>query len=146
VLGATFKPNTDDMREAPSLVILPLLQAKGARIRACDPQGRAKGEELLPEVEWCDSAIEAARDADALVVLTEWNEFRALDLKELRGVTCGCALVDLRNVYGKGLAAAAGFMYQGIGVGMFQRAANGVSRRSSESAQPMSLAAPNLGG
>jgi UDPglucose 6-dehydrogenase len=84
VLGVTFKPNTDDMREAPSLVIFPMLQARGARIRAYDPQGRSKAEELLPDVEWCDNALEVAEGADVLVVLTEWNEFRALDLNCVR--------------------------------------------------------------
>ena len=115
VLGVTFKPNTDDMREAPSLVILPLLQAKGARVQAHDPQGRVNGESLLPRVEWHDSALEAAKGADILVVLTEWNEFRALDLKELRSAMRGNVLVDLRNVFSEELAQAAGLSYQSIG-------------------------------
>ena len=84
VLGVTFKPNTDDMREAPSLVILPMLQARGARIRAYDPQGGPKAKELLADVVWCESALDVAEGADVLVVLTEWNEFRALDLKRVR--------------------------------------------------------------
>ena len=132
VLGTTFKPNTDDMREAPSLVILPLLQAKGAHIRVRDPQGRENGRELLPGVEWCDSALEAAHDADVLVVLTEWNEFRAINLKEVKSVMRGNVLVDLRNVYSEALAAEAGFIYQGIGVAPFHRVANGALRRSPE--------------
>jgi UDPglucose 6-dehydrogenase len=115
ILGVTFKPNTDDMREAASLVILPLLQARGARIRTCDPQGRAKAEELLPGLKWCDGALEAAAGADVLVALTEWNEFRALDLNELRQVMRGNVLVDLRNMYKDDLASAAGFVYHGIG-------------------------------
>ena len=115
VLGVTFKPNTDDMREAPSLVIFPMLQARGARIRAYDPQGAPKAETLLPDVEWCESALEAAQGADVLVVLTEWNEFRALDLKRLREVMLGNVLVDLRNVYPEALAEEAGFTYYGIG-------------------------------
>ena len=73
----TFKPNTDDMREAPSLVILPMLQARGATIRACDPQGRANAEAELPDVAWFANPLETAEGADVLVVLTEWNEFRA---------------------------------------------------------------------
>jgi UDPglucose 6-dehydrogenase len=117
VLGVTFKPNTDDMREAPSLVILPMLAARGARIRACDPQGRAKGEDLLPGVVWHDNALEAVQGADVLVVLTEWNEFRALDLAELRKAMRGNILVDLRNVFQPALAQAAGFAYWGIGRG-----------------------------
>jgi UDPglucose 6-dehydrogenase len=115
VLGVTFKPNTDDMREAPSLVILPMLQARGASVRACDPQGRCKGEELLPGVMWFTNAVETAEGADILVVLTEWNEFRAVDLKQLRKVMRGDALVDLRNVYAPALAEAAGFVYRGVG-------------------------------
>lgn len=115
VLGVTFKPNTDDMREAPSLVILPMLQARGARIRAYDPQGGANAEELLPDVEWCQSALEVAEGTDVLVVLTEWNEFRALDLKRVREVMRGNVLVDLRNMYPEALAREAGFIYYGIG-------------------------------
>ena len=115
VLGVTFKPNTDDMREAPSLVILPMLQARGATIRACDPQGRRNAEALLPGVEWFANPLETAEGADLLVVLTEWNEFRALDLKQLRKVMRGNALVDLRNVYQPALAEAAGLTYSGVG-------------------------------
>jgi UDPglucose 6-dehydrogenase len=115
VLGVTFKPNTDDMREAPSLIILPLLQARGARIRAYDPEGAANARELLPGVEWCTAAREAAEGADILVVLTEWNEFRALDLTRLRKIMAGNVLVDLRNMYTEALAKEAGFDYHGIG-------------------------------
>ena len=115
VLGVTFKPDTDDMREAPSLVILPMLQARGARIRACDPQGRIKAEHLLPGVEWSERPLEAAEEADILVVLTEWNAFRALDLKQVRQVMRGNVLIDLRNVYRKEQAEEAGFLYYCIG-------------------------------
>ena len=127
ILGVTFKPNTDDMREAASLVIFPLLQARGARIRAYDPQGRTKGRALLPNVEWCTGIAEAAKGADVLVVLTEWNEFRASDLKEVRKVMKGNVLVDLRNMYDPAVADAAGFIYCGIGRGALSRAANGFS-------------------
>jgi len=115
VLGVTFKPNTDDMREAPSLVIVPMLQAKGARIRAYDPQGALRAQELLPGVEWCESALDVAERADVLVVLTEWNEFRALDLKRMHQVMIGNVLVDLRNIYTEALAKEAGFVYYGVG-------------------------------
>ena len=115
VLGVTFKPNTDDMRDAPSLVIIPMLQARGARIRAYDPQGGSNAEGLLVGVEWCASALDAATGVDVLVVLTEWNEFRALDLKQVRQVMLGNVLVDLRNVYTEALAEEAGFVYHGIG-------------------------------
>ena len=99
----------------PSLVIIPMLQARGARIRAYDPQGRCKGEELLAGVEWCANALEAAEGADVLVVLTEWNEFRALDLERGRESMLGNVLVDLRNVYPEEVAEKAGFLYHGIG-------------------------------
>jgi UDPglucose 6-dehydrogenase len=115
VLGVTFKPNTDDMREAPSLVIIPVLQARGARIRAYDPQGGEKARELLSGVEWCTSAIEVAAGADALVVLTEWNEFRALDLNGVHQVMRGDVLVDLRNMYPEAVAQEAGLIYHGVG-------------------------------
>ncbi len=113
--GVTFKPNTDDMRDAPSLVILPLLAERGATIRAYDPQGRKQAEPLLPGVEWCGSALEAAKNADLAVVLTEWNEFRALDLRQLRKVMRGEALVDLRNVFRPDHARQCGFSYSSIG-------------------------------
>ena len=115
VLGVTFKPNTDDMREAPSLVIFPMLQARGARIRAYDPQGQQKAQDMLSGGEWCESASQVAEGADALVVLTEWNEFRALDLKRVREVMLGNVLVDLRNMYPEALAEEAGFAYYGVG-------------------------------
>jgi UDPglucose 6-dehydrogenase len=120
VLGVTFKPNTDDMRDAPSLMILPMLQARGAIIRVCDPQGRSKGEDLLPGVGWFANAVEAAEGADVLVVLTEWNEFRAVNLKQLRQQMRGNVLVDLRNVYAPAVAEAAGFVYRGVGRGRHQ--------------------------
>ncbi len=115
VLGVTFKPNTDDMREAPSLVIVPLLQERGAVVQAYDPHGRKSGSAELAGVEWCDGALEAAKGADIAVVLTEWNEFRALDLAALNSAMRGNVLVDLRNIYRPDLALEAGFEYTGIG-------------------------------
>jgi UDPglucose 6-dehydrogenase len=103
------------MREAPSLVIFPMLQARGARIRAFDPQAGIKAQDSLPGVVWCESALDVAEGADVLVVLTEWNEFRALDLKRMRQAMLGNALVDLRNVYPQASAEEAGFVYYGIG-------------------------------
>jgi UDPglucose 6-dehydrogenase len=117
VLGVTFKPNTDDMRDAPSLVIVPMLQERGATVRAYDPQGRQQAEPLLPGVIWCDGAQEAARGADVLVILTEWNEFRALDLDAVKAVMTGKTIVDLRNVLDSGAALELGLSYQGIGRG-----------------------------
>lgn len=115
VLGVTFKPNTDDMREAPSLVIVPMLQERGASVRAYDPQGRKQAEPLLPGVEWCAGANEALEGADIVVVMTEWNEFRALNLRGARERMAGDLLVDLRNIFSRRAAAAAGLRYLGIG-------------------------------
>jgi UDPglucose 6-dehydrogenase len=115
ILGVTFKPNTDDMRDAPSLVIVPMLQERGAFVRAYDPQGRRQGAALLPDVDWSDNALDAARGADITVVMTEWNEFRALDLEALRQVMRGNVLIDLRNLYQPPEALAAGFRYASIG-------------------------------
>ena len=117
VFGVTFKPNTDDMREAPSLVVVPMLQARGATVRVYDPQGRRHGEALLPGVIWCTNALEAAKDADAAVVLTEWNDLRAIDLADLKATMRGDVLIDLRNIYPRVEAEEAGLRYHGIGRG-----------------------------
>ena len=117
ILGVTFKPNTDDMRDAPSLLIVPMLQERGATVRAFDPQGRKHGAALLPGVVWCESALDAANGADILVIVTEWNEFRALDLKQAKKGMRGSVLVDLRNVFPAQLAEDAGFKYLGVGRG-----------------------------
>lgn len=109
VLGVTFKPNTDDMREAPSLTIVPALIGGGARVRVVDPEGWREGTRLLPGVDWRDSAYDAAAGADAVVILTEWNEFRALDLPRLAGSMATPKMADLRNIYSAEKARAAGF-------------------------------------
>lgn len=109
VLGVTFKPNTDDMREAPSLTIVPHLVGNGAKVRVVDPQGRTEGEALLPGVNWIEDAYKAAQNADALVILTEWNEFRALDLKRLAKRMATPVMADLRNIYSVRDAKRAGF-------------------------------------
>jgi len=115
VLGVTFKPNTDDVRESPSLVIIPALQAEGARVRAYDPKGMTEAARLLPGVEWGRDSYQVARDADALVLLTEWNEFRGLDLARLRRLMRRPVLIDLRNVYDPERVARAGFAYVSVG-------------------------------
>ena len=116
VLGVTFKPNTDDMREAPSLTIVPTLIGGGARVRVVDPQGQAEGEALLPGVKWMDDPYQAARKADLVVLLTEWNEFRALDLKQMARKMETPRMVDLRNIYSEKAARKAGFeCYIGVG-------------------------------
>ena len=117
VLGVTFKPDTDDMRESPSLVVLPALQAEGARVRAADPEGRGQGEALLDGVAWYDDPYDCALGADVLVLLTEWNQYRSLDLARLEAAMRGRVFVDLRNVYPPAEVAAAGFAYTGIGRG-----------------------------
>jgi UDPglucose 6-dehydrogenase len=115
VLGITFKPDTDDIREAPSLVVVPMLQERGATVRAYDPHASSDAEALLPGVTWCASALDAAEKADIAVVLTEWNEFRALSLEALKDRMRGDVLVDLRNIYLPAQAEAAGFSYTSIG-------------------------------
>ena len=109
VLGVTFKPNTDDMRDGPSLTIVPAMVGGGATVRVVDPQGRREGEALLPGVTWSADAYEAAAGADALVILTEWNEFRALDLERIAGAMRAPRMADLRNIYSEKDAKAAGF-------------------------------------
>ena len=125
VLGVTFKPDTDDVREAPSLTLIPMLQEKGASVRVYDPHADATAEELLPGVIWCASALEAAEKADIAVVLTEWNEFRALDLTTLKDRMRGDVLVDLRNIYLPAQARAAGFNYTSIGQGKSSKSIDG---------------------
>ena len=115
VLGVTFKPNTDDMRDAISLVILPDLQGQGAAIRAFDPEGMEEAKSLLDGVTWCDNAYDATEGADALVIVTEWNEFRALDLGRIKSLMKAPVMVDLRNIYNPGEMAEAGFRYTCIG-------------------------------
>jgi UDPglucose 6-dehydrogenase len=115
VLGLTFKPNTDDMRESPSLSILPLLIEAGATIRAFDPEGMGEAKKLLPELDYCGDAYQALEGADALVLLTEWNEFRALDLARVRRLLRAPVVIDLRNIYQPDEMTAAGFVYHSIG-------------------------------
>ncbi len=115
VLGLTFKPNTDDMRAAPSLAILPVMIGAGARIRAYDPEGMAEAKKLMPHVTYCDDAYEAMEGADAMIVLTEWNQFRALDLDRVKRLLKSPVVVDLRNVYDPLQMRDAGFTYTCVG-------------------------------
>jgi UDPglucose 6-dehydrogenase len=114
VLGLTFKPNTDDMRDAPSLVIIPHLQDAGAAIRAFDPEGAKEARKLL-NIEPCNDAYDALQGADGVVILTEWNEFRALDLPRVKALLTQPLMVDLRNIYRPAQMAAAGFTYVSVG-------------------------------
>ena len=115
VLGLTFKPNTDDMRESPSLAILPPLVEAGATIRAFDPEGMQEAKKLLPELAYCDDAYQAIEGADALVLLTEWNEFRGLDLARVKSLLRTPVVIDLRNIYQPQEMTAAGFVYHSVG-------------------------------
>jgi len=116
VLGVTFKPNTDDMREAPSLTIVPALVGAGARVRLVDPEGRREGEALLPGAKWFENPYQAAQGAELVVILTEWNEFRALDLAKLVRKMAVPRMADLRNIYAEAEVLAAGFeTYVGVG-------------------------------
>ena len=117
VLGVTFKPNTDDMRDAPALVILPALIEAGARLKAYDPEGMANARREIDGVEWCDDAYSAMAGADALVILTEWNAFRALDLDRVKQLMAAPVVIDLRNVYDPETMANAGFRYVCVGRG-----------------------------
>ena len=114
VLGLTFKPNTDDMRDAPSLDIVPALIAAGAKVQAYDPQGH-EAKTMLADVDMKDGAYEACEGADALVILTEWDQFRALDLDRVKELMKGVALIDLRNVYRPAELKGRGFEYTSIG-------------------------------
>jgi UDPglucose 6-dehydrogenase len=114
VLGLTFKPNTDDMRDAPSLVIVPYLQAAGATIRAYDPEGAKEARKYL-NIELCHDTYEALEGADGVVILTEWNEFRALDFAKVKAALKHPLMVDLRNIYRPSQMQEAGFRYISVG-------------------------------
>jgi UDPglucose 6-dehydrogenase len=114
VLGLTFKPNTDDMREAPSLEIIPALMSQGAAVQAFDPQGR-EARQLLPGVSFKSGPYEVARGADALVILTEWDQFRALDLERVYELMRKPVVVDLRNIYRPDEVRSRGFAYFSLG-------------------------------
>ncbi|HVI49836.1 MAG TPA: UDP-glucose/GDP-mannose dehydrogenase family protein [Candidatus Sulfotelmatobacter sp.] len=115
VLGLTFKPNTDDMRDSPSLDIVPALQKAGATVRAFDPEGMEEAKKMLTGIVYCEDAYDAMQGADALAVLTEWNEFRALNLGRVKSLLSKPILVDLRNIYEPGEMIEAGFHYTSIG-------------------------------
>ena len=115
VLGLTFKPNTDDMRDSPSLSILPRLIEAGATIRAFDPEGMQEAQKLLPSLTYCDDAYDAIENAHALVVLTEWNEFRALDFSLVKRLLSNSLIIDLRNIYSLQEMEEMGFNYVSIG-------------------------------
>ena len=115
ILGVTFKPNTDDMRDAPSLDIIPTLQAEGANINAYDPEGMHEAKSVLKDVSWCNDAYEAMAGADAVAILTEWNEFRGLDLPRIKSLLKHPIVIDLRNIYNPEEMRDAGFIYSCVG-------------------------------
>ena len=117
VLGLTFKPNTDDMREAPSLVIVPTLEAHGARVRAYDPHGMAEARKLMPRLETAADPYACIEGADAMLILTEWDQFRALDLDRVKNALRSPIVVDLRNIYMPSDVAAKGLTYVSVGRG-----------------------------
>src|SRR5262249_14253694 len=117
VLGLTFKPNTDDMREAPSLVIVPTLEAHGARVRAYDPHGMAEARKLMPRLETAADPYACIEGADAMLILTEWDQFRALDLDRVKNALRSPIVVDLRNIYSPSDVAAKGLTYVSVGRG-----------------------------
>jgi UDPglucose 6-dehydrogenase len=115
ILGLTFKPNTDDMREAPSVPLVTALQDFGARVRAYDPVGVEQARALLPNVAFCDGPYACAEGADAVVIVTEWEQFRALDLDRLKAVMAAPVVVDLRNIYRAEDMVGRGFIYESVG-------------------------------
>jgi UDPglucose 6-dehydrogenase len=114
-LGLTFKPNTDDMRDSPSLAIIPALRKAGASVRAFDPEGMTEAKKLMPDLIYCRDAYDCMNGADAVAIITEWNEFRNLDLIRMKQLLRQPAIVDLRNVYNPAEMAEAGFRYTSIG-------------------------------
>jgi len=115
VLGLTFKPNTDDMREAPSIPLITALQDMGAKVRVHDPEGMKQAKVVLPDVVYCDGPYACAENADALVIVTEWEQFRALDLERLKDTMAAPIVVDLRNIYRPDEMAKLGFIYESVG-------------------------------
>jgi len=115
VLGLTFKPNTDDMRDSPAISVVQTLQDAGALIRAYDPEGMEPAKAMLPNVTFCEGAYEAMEGADALVLITEWDAFRALDLDRAKTLLSRPVMVDLRNIYPRDMVEAAGFEYTAVG-------------------------------
>jgi len=115
ILGLTFKPNTDDMRDSPAIAVIQALQDAGATVRAYDPEGHEQAKKVLDNVDYCDGAYQTMEGADALVILTEWNAFRALDFKRVKSLLNAPVIVDLRNIYHREQVEQAGFAYTAVG-------------------------------
>jgi UDPglucose 6-dehydrogenase len=115
VLGLTFKPNTDDMRDSPAISVIQTLQDAGATVKAYDPEGHEQARPMLPDIQYCEGPYQAIEGADALAIVTEWDAFRALDFARVKSLLKSPVLVDLRNIYNREEVEAAGFSYTGIG-------------------------------
>jgi UDPglucose 6-dehydrogenase len=115
MLGLTFKPNTDDMRDAPSLAIAQALADGGVAVRAHDPEGTEQAKKMMPDLIYCTDPYTAVEGADAVVIVTEWDAFRALDLIRLKAAMAAPVMVDLRNVYNRDTVERAGFTYTAVG-------------------------------
>ena len=115
LLGLTFKPNTDDMRDAPALEIVPTLQAEGARVRAFDPEGMNEAKHMLKDVNFASGPYDCVQGADAVVIITEWDQFRALDFDRIKDALKAPVVIDLRNVYRPEDMRAKGFTYVSVG-------------------------------
>ena len=115
VLGLTFKPNTDDMRDSPSLDIVPALIEAGAEVRVFDPRGMEEARELIDGVTWCETSYDAVEGSDVVAIVTEWNEFRALDLERVKSLMKQPCMVDYRNIYNPDEMVAVGFDYSCVG-------------------------------
>jgi UDPglucose 6-dehydrogenase len=144
VLGLSFKPNTDDLREAPALALITALQDMGADVRAFDPAAMDHAKAIMPNLTYCESAYDCAEDADALVIVTEWERFRALDLPRLQSVMATPTIVDLRNVYHPDEIRRHGFVYVGIGRGDDVSLASQTNR--TENARPLEARTRARGG
>ena len=142
-LGLTFKPNTDDMRDSPSLAFLPALSDAGATVRAFDPEGIAEAKKLMPELEYCTDPYEAMDGADALILVTEWNAFRALDLTRVKRLLRRPLVIDLRNIYKPEEMAAIGLAYHSIGRASSPAGAEAAAP-GAEAAAPGATVAPTL--
>jgi UDPglucose 6-dehydrogenase len=114
-LGLSFKPNTDDMRDAPSITIINVLKTLGAKIKAFDPIAIETAKKKITGIEFCKDAYEAAKDAELLIILTEWNEFKQLDLNKIKSVMKNPVILDGRNIYNPTEVKRLGFVYQGVG-------------------------------
>ena len=131
VLGVTFKPNTDDMRDSPSLPLITALQDMGAKVRAFDPIGMEQAKPMMSNVTFCEDAYSCAEGASALVIVTEWEQFRALDFKRLKSIMARPVLVDLRNIYRSEEVLRHGFSYESIGRARVDTPEN-LTRRASD--------------